>query len=277
MGGTDEITYRRHRDLGSLESFHYHGPAKRLARHVHEEFQITLYEGTPHAFEVAGTNILGGSHSAVMIQAGEPHLSRPANDEPIRIFGLYAGVDVFDEAAASIWKGSATVAFASPLLDDPLTVQRLCDAHNALAAGGLEAEERFRLAIDWLLRRHATPIGSELHIGRVDRITRVRELLHETTCSSVSLAELADVAGLSRCHVIRAFSKRYGLTPFSYQRSLRVGRARDVLSSGGTIAAATAAGGFADQSHLGRHFVSAMGVTPGQYRRCFVERSAIAA
>ena len=97
-------------------------------------------------------------------------------------------------------------------------------------------------------------------------VALVSEFLLAHAADHLTLEELAAVAGLSRYHVIRAFRARYGVTPFAYQRGLRVQRACEVLARGGTVAAAVAAGAFADQSHLGRMFLGIVGVTPGQYR-----------
>jgi len=46
----------------------------------------------------------------------------------------------------------------------------------------------------------------------------------------------------------------------------RLNNARRLLQAGHDIAAAAADSGFSDQSHLGRHFLRAFGVTPGRYR-----------
>ena len=66
------------------------------------------------------------------------------------------------------------------------------------------------------------------------------------------------------------FRQRYGVTPFAFQRNLRVERARDALKHGESLADAAAETGFADQSHLGRAVRAVMGATPGHYRQSFV-------
>ena len=78
------------------------------------------------------------------------------------------------------------------------------------------------------------------------------------------------MAGLSRFHLIRVFQRRYGLTPFAYQRTRRIEKARAVLRTGSAIADVAAAAGFSDQSHLGRSFRAVMGSTPGEYRESYL-------
>jgi AraC-like DNA-binding protein len=45
----------------------------------------------------------------------------------------------------------------------------------------------------------------------------------------------------------------------------RLQRARLMIGAGGTLADIAIATGFADQSHLSRHFKKAFGVTPGRW------------
>ena len=105
------------------------------------------------------------------------------------------------------------------------------------------------------------------------RTERVCEFLRWHLADDVTLAQLASIAGLSRCHLIRVFRAQHGVTPFAYQRSLRIERARQILAGGGSVATAVSEGGFADQSHLGRRFRLVFGDSPSHYRRGAVTRA----
>jgi AraC-like DNA-binding protein len=91
--------------------------------------------------------------------------------------------------------------------------------------------------------------------------------LQERFNESVSLDELSAVAGLSRFHLLRAFKKRFGVPPHTYQLHARIARARVLLQKGVSPADTASSVGFADQSHFTRHFKRILGVTPGQYAR----------
>ncbi|MDX2205542.1 MAG: AraC family transcriptional regulator [Hyphomicrobiaceae bacterium] len=78
----------------------------------------------------------------------------------------------------------------------------------------------------------------------------------------LSLAELADLAGLGRTQLIRAFARSVGTTPYADLLQCRVKLARRLLARG--TAAAAIQAGFADQSHMGRAFVRQLGHTPGR-------------
>jgi AraC-like DNA-binding protein len=83
---------------------------------------------------------------------------------------------------------------------------------------------------------------------------------------SLGVAARAAAIGVSREGFSRAFVRRHGMPPQAYARVARLNRARRLLRQGEAIAAVAFDTGFADQSHLGRCFRFAFGVTPGDYR-----------
>eukprot|EP01035_Chromulina_nebulosa_P040655 gene40656-54975_t len=78
-------------------------------------------------------------------------------------------------------------------------------------------------------------------------------------------AALAAVAGLSVFHLAHSFRAATGFSPLAYRNQRRVIAARQMLRDGGEIADVAAAVGYADQSHLTRHFQRIVGASPGRY------------
>jgi AraC-like DNA-binding protein len=100
-------------------------------------------------------------------------------------------------------------------------------------------------------------------------IERVRRHIARRINEAISLDELAALAGLSRFHLLRAFTRHTGLPPHAYQVRLRIESACALLRSGISAAEVATRVGFADQSHLTRHFKRICRVTPGRYARLF--------
>ncbi|WP_256927985.1 helix-turn-helix domain-containing protein [Caballeronia sordidicola] len=94
-------------------------------------------------------------------------------------------------------------------------------------------------------------------------VLRAHEYLKEFWDQNVSLADLAREASMSTYELCRRFSVIYGLTPHRYQLVLRVTNAKAKLLQGTSISNVASDTGFSDQSHLGRHFKSVLGLTPG--------------
>jgi AraC-like DNA-binding protein len=258
--------YQRHPQLG-IETVAYRGPLERMATHAHAQVQLTLYDGGPRRFRIAGHDFASGPRTAVIIHAGEPHGSVPIDDPIVTLRTFYIEEALVAEMAATLWRGGATVAFREPRIDDAATLARLVAAHRALDRQALDAEEQACLALEALLRRCAAPTGPARAPGATEAsLAAVREILEDRATENVGLGELAAAAGLSRFHLIRAFQRRYGVTPLAYHRHQRIERARAVLRADRSLADAAADAGFADQSHLGRSFRAVMGSTPGEYR-----------
>ncbi len=106
------------------------------------------------------------------------------------------------------------------------------------------------------------------HVDQVDRTAEVmRECLHSEEGTLLNLEALAKRTGVSRFQALRSFKKRYGLPPHAYQLCVRIGLARRLLCEGRNVAHVAADCGFADQSHLARHFRQVLGVTPTEYSK----------
>ncbi|MGH8410637.1 MAG: helix-turn-helix domain-containing protein, partial [Pseudomonas sp.] len=103
---------------------------------------------------------------------------------------------------------------------------------------------------------------------RLPRVAhKAREYLHAHLQQDVGMDELALACGVDRFRLTRAFKSAFGLPPHAYLVQLRLARARHWLANGKQPADVAIALGFADQSHLGRWFVRAYGLTPAAYRK----------
>jgi len=96
-------------------------------------------------------------------------------------------------------------------------------------------------------------------------LERVVRYIEDHLGEPLSLAQLAELAGLSVWRFATVFRQRMGESPQRYIRRLRVERAQALLRQGVSPARVAGEAGFYDQSHLSRHFKSLCGMTPGQY------------
>jgi AraC-like DNA-binding protein len=167
----------------------------------------------------------------------------------------------------------ADITFPEPVLSDPKLARDFLRMHTALETATTRLERDEQLA-EWLraviarssaVRPTRSPLGP-----RDDRALRLAcDYLGDRPERNVSLDELAAAVGIGKFRLIRLFRERTGLPPHALQVAHRVRNARRLLEAGETIAATAAATGFADQSHMHRHFRRSLGVTPGQYQRRF--------
>jgi AraC-like DNA-binding protein len=173
------------------------------------------------------------------------------------------------------------VAFPEPVLTDRELTREFLRLHRALEAPTTRLERDEQLA-EWLRavierssadRRSPPPPSS--HDDKALRLAC--DYLGDRSERNVGLDELAAAAGIGKFRLVRLFRDRTGLAPHALLVAHRVRKARRLLEAGETIAATAAATGFADQSHLHRHFQRSLGTTPGEYqRRCRIQTSDVA-
>lgn len=162
------------------------------------------------------------------------------------------------------------IGFDSAVAHDPLLALGIARAFSAL-----HRTDELRIvrqsALDAMLDR----LTAHLHWRRRDAgdpampaaARRARDCLHAHSHEDLSLDDLARAAGTDRFRLTRAFKAAFGLPPHAYLVQLRLTRARRLLARGLSPATVAADLGFADQSHLGRWFRRAYGLTPARYRR----------
>jgi AraC-like DNA-binding protein len=99
-------------------------------------------------------------------------------------------------------------------------------------------------------------------------LRRVREYIDANLEANIGLDTISKVAGLSRCHFVRAFRQSVGTTPHNFLMYRRFCKAVDFIT--GTdlpLAEIALAAGFSDQSHFSRRFRQYLGVSPSAFRR----------
>jgi transcriptional regulator GlxA family with amidase domain len=103
-------------------------------------------------------------------------------------------------------------------------------------------------------------------------LCRINEYVERQLSDTISLHDLALVAGLSDCHFARAFKQSVGMPPHRYIMNRRVDRATVLIcSTDRPLSQIALEVGFCDQSHFTRLIASATGQTPRKLRRARFE------
>jgi AraC-like DNA-binding protein len=205
-----------------------------------------------------------------MVQPGEVHSNWSGAALGCGYWMTFVDAELMRRAAEEVsGKKSDLPFFPTAVVFDQRLIRKYLDLQFALVRPSSTLERESLLAnflTDLILRfsesRPAQPSdGVERHAVR-----RACEYVVEHYDENVSLAALARVANLSSFHLNRVFSKQLGMPPHEFQIQVRVSRAKALLRQGWSISQVASQTGFADQSHLTRHFKRLVIVTPGAYR-----------
>nr|WP_092716491.1 AraC family transcriptional regulator [Rhizobium multihospitium] len=158
-----------------------------------------------------------------------------------------------------------------PFVDDPVVEDNRL-ARLLLAALGELDRELDELFVDDFVSRltdglvqHARLPQRPLGAIAWGQVKTARDYLEAHVTRGVRSQELERVTGLDRFALARHFRAAFATSPHRFLLMRRLQQAKAMIGAGEPIAEVAAATGFADQSHLSRHFKKAFGIAPGAW------------
>ena len=146
------------------------------------------------------------------------------------------------------------------------------EIHDRLARMTEENEAEIRREVLCLLFRILTEATKDTFFPPARPKTgldeKIRAWLDANIYQDFSLDDVAAAFGVSKMHVIRVFRTKFGVTPMQYVIERRIGAAKSLLT--GTvmpIKEIAALLRYSGTQHFSTSFKSAVGCTPGQYRK----------
>ena len=231
--------------------------------HRHETYAVGLTLWGAQSFHYRGTLQTSRGGQVMVIHPDEAHDGHASVDDGFAYRMLYV-----DPASVSAALDGAGPPFVPGVVaDDPVMSGLLREAFADFPQP-LEP-----LAVDAIVERLANRLAARSDERKTPRrsptahraVARARDFLAAEAQRTVASDELEKVTGLDRFALARHFRAATGTSPHRYQVGRRLARAQAMIAQGVALSETAAATGFADQSHLTRHFVARFGLTPGRW------------
>ena len=205
----------------------------------------------------------------------------PGDQAPLALDAFVGGLHLTPATLTHDGSGAGVSIEMSPLgaralfgLPAAPLASLVVDLRDLLGRAGDELVDRLNAAEGWPARFAVldTVLGRALASGaeagaRAAGPPEVERAWHLLAASGgrMAVADLATEVGWSRRHLAARFASELGVTPKSAARVLRFQRTCALLDRGLGLAAAAAAGGYYDQSHMTAEWRDLAGSTPAQW------------
>lgn len=256
--------------LDNIELLHAAYVTQTFTRHFHENFAVGVIEHGALGFSYQGEHVIAPFGSISLAFPGETHDGHAVTSQGWQYRMFYLDISLLEKAYLEISGTKRCLPFFRPgVIHDDYLASIILHLHYSLegtAYSRLEQESQLLWMLIQLIMRHADKPPTMQSIGKEhESIRRVRTYIHDCYRENMSLTHLSLIAHLSPFHLIRTFRDEVGLPPHRYLMQVRTMEAKRLISRGCSIAHAAYETGFADQSHLTRHFKRIYGMTPGHY------------
>jgi len=265
----ERVSYAQSRALPGVEVLVAYDSAHHW-RVFHERYAFCACRAAAAAWRYRGKEHPLGDEGIMLLEPGECHRTvnvRKAADFTV----MHVPAICFEEAARELGV-HVTTHFRFAQTQDPRLFRAIYGFSRAVEtqATPLEQQSWFNVCVALLLKYAEHPLPVRDPGCARDAVERAKAYLQQHFNEPVTLGELAAEASMSRFHLVRSFTRHVGIPPHTYQIDVRIAHARAMLAAGAPASRVAADVGFADQSHLTRHFKKLWRKTPGDYARSAV-------
>lgn len=266
----DRATFASLRSVPGVDLFSASFVNHRFGAHSHDTWGLgACLRGGQDMAARPGTHRIIRAGQLGAIPPGEVHAGHPVGELGITYSMIYLPNAVLAEHAMHL--GMKHEVFGMEPLSDARLARRLLsfvELGTRHRSSDLTLHSEWCALMDALLLRYGKTELRETRLPvKHPGLCRAISYIDAHWNQALSLETVANEAAMSSSYFCRQFTRAFGISPHRYQVVVRVARAKEMLARGSEIAAVATATGFADQSHLGRHLKSCLGVSPNELKR----------
>ena len=255
-----------------IEAYRFFGIMQKFPNHFHDFYVIGCIEKGKRYMQCKNQEYIVHTGDVVVFNPKDVHTCEPYDSGAMDYRSIHIPPETMEKTVLEITGKAYLPRFSKAMLPGSELAAPILELYDRVAAEtkDFKKEELFLLLIGQLIAEYDAPV-SFMDADQDFGFDAVCKYLEEHYTAPVTLDEISSLAGLSKYHFLRCFTRQKGITPYSYLEAVRIGKAKTLLEKGTPPIETALLTGFHDQSHFTNFFKKLIGVTPKQYMRIFTK------
>ncbi|CAH1204942.1 MULTISPECIES: AraC family transcriptional regulator [Paenibacillus] len=251
----DMFNYKKTTDVLSLTASFSEFAYK---KHCHEEYAVGVTLRGIQQYHLDGHYQASHKGGVMLFNREQSHDGSSYDKDGIDYVMLYIRPELVQDIL-----GKKELRFDAPIVYDRRMASSILKLNDAVQRQDEPLCSELLLDLVHFLARSETrsPALRPHH----EFVRKAKEIMFCSTDDVLQLEALCSEFGMSKYKFIREFKALSGISPYQFFLNCKVERARHVIERQMDIYAAVAECGFADLTHLNRHFRRVFGITPHEY------------
>lgn len=255
-----------------LEAYQLEGIVQPFPNHFHDYYVIGFIESGTRCLTCKNKEYTVSKGTILLFNPNDNHSCAQCDGETLDYRGLNISKETMLLLVQEITGQRTLLGFSENVIKNDELSLYLRSLHQMIMDGvsEFEKEEMLLLIITMLIEQYGQPFECCIPECRKE-IENACEFMQRHFAEHITLDNLCKYSGLSKSTLLRAFTGAKGVTPYRYLQTVRIGKAKELLEQGISVADTAVQTGFSDQSHFTNFFNMFIGLSPASYRRIFKE------
>ena len=240
----------------------YPNPKYRISRTNNDMFIFEYILSGSGYVEVNGETFKVSANDVYIIEPGQDHTYYSDSKNPFKKIWINFYSDIFTEIFKSFGLTNKIV------FKNTETLELFEEIQNLKKISNFSDDIRYEIApiIFKILCKLAMNSNKLVTISKTAKLTK--RYIDESLYSNLTIEDIAKQINLSKAHIIRDFSKNYGISPYNYLINQKIAVAKKMLLLHNmNISEISSQLGFDNPNYFSKLFKKKTGISPLQYRK----------